>query len=151
MAVDDRLRVPIDDEYLHALGLALYGFARLEWDAVYVAQRIGEHGHNPTATPGYISTIAKKTAGNIARDLTDLAAGISDTALRQQVEAPAARFKELVERRNALMHANPGTSENRAQRLFRYDDEWTIADVNDLADDFTECSLLLNHLVHHVL
>jgi hypothetical protein len=151
MAKDDRLRLPVDDPYLHALGLAIFCFSRLEWDAVFVAHRIGQNGHNPTATADYISTISKKTAGTIAKDLVRLAAGIADPGLSRKVEAPAKRFEDLVVRRNALMHANPATSPSKKQRLFRYADEWTIADVNDLADDFTECAGELNHLIHHVL
>ena len=37
---DDRLRVTLDDPYAHALGLALFCFARMEWDAIYCCEKI---------------------------------------------------------------------------------------------------------------
>ncbi|MDI5929768.1 hypothetical protein QBK93_34745 [Rhizobium leguminosarum] len=151
MAKDDRLRVPIDDPYLHALGLALFCFASLEWNAVYVAQRISANGHNRSASPDYLKRAKGRTAGDIGKDLVKYAQGIADAAIREQVIAAAETFKLLVERRNALMHANPATAPNGDQRLFRNSDQWTIEAVSDLADDLTNCSLQFNHLIHHVL
>lgn len=66
-------------------------------------------------------------------------------------EPAAARFNELTERRNALMHANPGTASNGDQRLFRHGDEWTIDEINALSDEITACAGELNQLNHQVL
>lgn len=151
MAKDDRLRIPIDKPYLDAVGLAVISFARLEWMAVDVVQRIGENGHNPATNPKYVGTVSAKTAGQIANDLLLAADGITDVALRNTVKLTAEKFKELTKRRNDLMHANPGTSKNNEQRLFRHGDEWTIPDINDLSDEFTECNGELNDLYYKVL
>lgn len=59
---DDRLRVPVDDPYVHAVGLATICFARLEWDAVWCCERM---------EVGYIGTLGRKTAGMIASDLVE--------------------------------------------------------------------------------
>ena len=37
---DERLRVPIDDAYLHAAGLATICFARLEWNAAWCCEKM---------------------------------------------------------------------------------------------------------------
>jgi len=102
VAKDDRLRIPIDKPYLDAVGLAVISFARLEWMAVYVVQRIGENGHNPATNPKYVGTVSAKTAGQIANDLLLAADGITDVALRNTVKLTAEKFKELTKRRNDL-------------------------------------------------
>lgn len=139
---DDRLRVPIDDPYLHAVGLAVICFARLEWNAVWCCERLD---------PGYLTTIAKKTAGDIANDLIARVAKHADPAVVASLAPLTAKFKHLTGVRNSLMHANPATAPNGDQRLFRHGTEWTIAMVDDAADAFTENSLGLNHHLHHVL
>ncbi len=62
-----------------------------------------------------------------------------------------AEFKRMVGRRNDLMHANPATASNGDQRLFRYGAEWTIAKVNDAADEFVATGGPLNHHLHNLL
>lgn len=48
---NERLLIPQDADYFHALGLAAVAFARLEWDAVWCCERLQK---------GYISTIEPK-------------------------------------------------------------------------------------------
>lgn len=139
---DDRLRVPIDDPYLHALGLALVCFARLEWDAVGCCEKM---------RPGYTESLKRKTAGEIAADLVELAAAHSDPAIVASLSPAAIEFQRLAKIRNALMHAKPGTAPNGDQRLFRDGDEWTIAKIDDAADAFSANSCDLNKHLHHVL
>lgn len=139
---DDRLRVPIDDLYLHAVGLAVVCFARLEWDAVWCCEKMQS---------GYLNTIRKKTAGQIASDLISLASMHPDPAVRISLGAAASDFKGMVNRRNDLIHANPGTALNGDQRLFRDHEEWTIAMINDAADAFVEVGGILNHHLHNIL
>ncbi len=98
---DDRLRVPIDDEYLRAVGLALFGFARLEWSAVYCCEKINS---------GYLNNVALKTAGQIAIDLIANAKNHPDVAIQLSLGAASTNFQSLVKQRNDLVHANPGTA-----------------------------------------
>ena len=139
---EDRLRVPIDDAYWHSVGLAMICFARLEWDAVWCCERM---------QPGYLNMVGTKTAGHIAKDLVALAAAHSDPTVVASLGPAAAEFKELVVKRNDLMHANPAKALNGDQRLFRKDAEWTIAMVDDAADKFVAAAQSLNHHQHHVL
>lgn len=139
---DDRLRVPIDDTYLHKVGLAVICFSRLEWDAVWCCEKI---------SPGYIHTVGKKTAGDIAKDLIQLSAKHVDQAVSGQLSPAANEFLRLTKRRNDFLHANPATAPNGDQRLFRHGVEWTVSMVDELADEFTACSLTLNHCLYSLL
>lgn len=139
---NDRLRVPIDAPYLNAVGLAMICFARLEWDAVWCCEKI---------QPGYIHTVGKKTAGKIATDLLALATGHPDPAVVSSLKPGAAEFKRLVNLRNSIMHANPGTSHSTKQRLFRHGVELTIAMIDDASDAFVAAGDTLNHHHHHIL
>lgn len=138
---DDRLRVTLDERYAHRLGLATFCFARCEWDAVWCCERL---------QPGYINTIEaeKKTAGTIAKDLRKLVERISDVVLKNLCRGPAEEFDRLTKQRNALLHGKPATSASGAQRLFKAADEWTPEAIEDLADEFTACQILLNDMVH---
>lgn len=138
---NDRLRVPVDPDYAAALGLATYCFASLEWNAVSCGDKL---------RPGYVNLVPRKTAGEIAKDVCAFADMIADRDKRARFRTAAEEFKRLVERRNALMHANPATVDGR-QRLVRDGFPWNPAGLEELADEFTACSLELNELHHHVL
>lgn len=138
---DDRLRVTLDAPYANALGVAMFCFARCEWDAVWCCERL---------QPGFIATIEpkKKTAGTIAKDLLRLADSIPDNDLRFHCHEVAKEFDSLVLERNGLLHGKPGTAKDGAQRLFRHGSAWTIETVDALSDAFTRCQVKLNDLVH---
>ncbi len=138
---DDRLRVPVDAAYLEALGIATYCFARMEWDAVYCGEKL---------SPGYMATVARKTAGTISHDIIGFATLITDPVKRARYQAAANQFDELVKRRNNLVHANPATV-GGDQRLVRHGTPWQANQIEDLADEFTACSMELNELHHHVI
>lgn len=139
---DERFLLPIDTPYLEAVGLAVFCFARLEWDAVWCCEKI---------QPGYIHTVGTKTAGQIANGLVQLAANYSDVAIQASLGLAATQFKGHTKRRNDLMHGNPGTASSGDQRLFRNGREWTIPELNVLADEFTAAGGLLNRHHHHLL
>lgn len=135
---DDRLRVPVDDEYMQAVGLATICFARLEWDAVWCCEKM---------QPGYASHLSKKTAGRIADDLVKMAGHHTNPAIKESLGKAAAEFERLVGRRNDLVHGNPGTTKDDEQRLFRHGEAWSLQMVQDVADDFVAAGIPLNH--HH--
>jgi len=141
---DERLLVPIDEPYLHAVGLAAICFARLEWDAVWCCEKL---------QPGYIPTIKaeRKTAGRIAQDLIDLAARHPDETVNASLSEAASEFKRLTGRRNDLLHANLATSPEDEQRLVRDGLWWSIKDINEAADEFVRAARPLNHHLHRVL
>ena len=139
MAKDDRLRVPLDLKYAEVLGRATFCFARLEWDAVYCCEGMQKN---------YLHTIKKKTAGQIADDLVRLVGALTDPALKARCGPPAKEFKRLVGVRNNLIHGNPATAPTGEQWIVRDGSFWTPELIDDAADEFTACSLLLNELHH---
>ena len=140
--MNERLRIPQDDEYFQAVGLAAIAFARLEWNAVWCCEKLQS---------GYIRSIEekRKTAGKIAEDLKQLFSQVSDKTLLAKIEPFAEEFREVAKERNALFHAKPGTSNNREQRLFREGVEWSISAVNAFSDRCVSASMPLNALLHN--
>ena len=141
---NERLLIPQDADYFHALGLAIVAFARLEWNAVWCCERLQQ---------GYISTIEpkKKTAGAIAKDLEALFGRISDQTLRLKVKPFATEFIAIVQERNGLFHGKTETTKESEQRLFRSGTPWSIQDVNDFADRCTRAGAPLNALLNNEL
>ena len=138
-----RLHVPVDDDYLHALGMATFVFARLEWQAVWCCERI---------KPGFArNVVAKKmTAGKIGKKFKNVVRSMPRSKGREELEVAAARFCELVEERNAIMHGKPCTGPNGKQRLSR-NQIVEIPDLEDVADAFAECGSELNNLYYGFL
>jgi uncharacterized membrane protein len=139
---NDRLLIPVDADYLHAIGMAVYTFATLEWDAVWCCLRLD---------PASLPNLAKMTAGQITSDLVRLAATRPTSAEADELRAAAAECKRLVDVRNAIIHANPGTAPDGAQRLFRQGTNWSIAALNDASDEFTRCASRLNAILYGYL
>lgn len=141
---DDRLRIPQDAEYFHAIGLAAVAFSRLEWNAVWCCERLQS---------GYIDTIEshRKTAGKIAENMVALFNRISNTQLRVKVEPFAIEFSAVVQERNGLLHGKPGTDSNGDQRLFRHDFVWTLDRVNEFSNRCVRADEPLNALLYNEL
>ena len=138
---NDRLRVPVDEAYLAANGMATYCFTQMEWNAVYCGEKL---------SPGFVYTVGTKTAGRIAKDIIGFAHLITDQTKQARYRTAADEFERLVRRRNDLVHANPATV-GSDQRLVRHGTPWQPDDIDDLADEFAACSIELNDLYHNVL
>jgi len=133
---DDRLRVPVETDYVKALGLAVFTFARLEWVAICFCERI---------KPGSIFDWPKKnkTAGDVSGKLKELIRQFPPSPEQKELYDAAVQFQKLARRRNELLHVQPGATANNAQRLFRDGVPWEIEKINEAADDFTECNIRL--------
>jgi hypothetical protein len=140
---DDRLRQPIDPDYMHALGTAAFCFAICEWNAVWCAERI---------RPGSLGTVVKGelTAGKIAKKLVDLARNMPQSAERAELMAAAQTFVVLVPVRNSILHGKPCTGPNKKARLSSAK-VLEISDLESAADEFSACSNALNRLLHGFL
>jgi hypothetical protein len=139
---DARRRIPVHPDYASALGLAIYCFASLEWNAVWCCERI---------EPGSIENLEERTAGRVADTLLHLVKRVADLDEKPALENAAADFRFLVGTRNNLVHAKPGTAPDGGQGLFRHGDHWTIAELEAVADAFAECSIKLNNALHGIL
>ena len=138
---DDRLRVAVEDEYTKALGLALYVFARLEWDAVWCIE---------TMSPGSIGPVSERTAGGVGKELAKQVANLHLPQDHPLVLATD-EFQRLVVVRNAICHGKPGTDVDGGQRLFRDGQPWTVETIGDAADAFSTCQIKLNDLLYGFL
>ena len=138
---NDRMRIPQDSAYFHAIGLAAVAFARLEWNAVWCCERL---------QAGYITTIEaeRKTAGRIGQDLLMLFSRVADVELSNRIQAYAVEFQKLVLDRNGLLHGKPGTASNGDQRLFRHGTVWTIEAINSFSDRCVTAGQPLNALLY---
>ncbi|QHD09780.1 hypothetical protein [Pseudomonas sp. R76] len=136
---DDRLRISVDNEYIKDLGLATFAFAQLEWNVVWCCECLQGN---------YIRKLERKTAGNIASDFIRFAKRVRGPELRAALVESGENFKILVKSRNGLLHAKPGTDKDGGQRLFRDGASWTTASLKEIADEFTECSLIFNAYIH---
>lgn len=139
---DDRLRVPVEEKDLLALGRAAYTFARLEWQAVWCMEKL---------SPGYVGKLSKKTAGTIAIDLTDAVAALTDVNLQSALNGPANEFKRLVADRNGILHGKPGTAPDGSQLLFRDGVPWSSDRLEDVADEFAACEQSLNSIFYGLM
>lgn len=138
--------MPIDPEYARALGHAVYTFTLLEWNAVYCCERIEE---------GFVHGVDGKksmTSRNIAEKLVSLCKRLPDSVDARELRSAADEFLRLVEDRNGLVHARPGTApDGHSQRLFRHGKMWSIEQIEEQADAFAACSIRLNRLFHGFL
>lgn len=139
---DERLRISVHPEYTAALGLAVYCFASLEWNAVWCCERIER---------GSIDSLEDRTAGRVADTLVHLVKRLEPSEEQLELERAAADFRFLVGTRNNLVHAKPGTASDGAHVLLRHGDQWTLAELMRVADAFAACSLRLDRARHGYL
>jgi hypothetical protein len=130
----DSLRVVVDDEYIKALGRALFVFARLEWDAVWCIEEM---------SPGSIGLVSERTAGGVGRELANRV-GALNLPLGHPLISTVNEFQQLVHVRNAICHGKPGTDVDGGQRLFHDGVPWTVEKINEAADAFSVCQIKLN-------
>ena len=139
---DERLRVPVHPDYTSAIGLAVYCFASLEWNAVWCCERI---------EPGSIDGLEDRTAGRVADTLVHLVKRLGASDDQLELQSAATDFRNLVATRNNLVHAKPATAHDGSEGLFRHGDQWTIDELEETADAFTRCSSRLNRALNGAL
>jgi hypothetical protein len=132
---NDRLGIAVDPVYASALGLAVYCFATLEWNAVQCCERL---------ELGSMEDLEERTAGRVGDTLVHLAKQLGDSPAAADLQSAAADFRFLVGTRNNLVHAKPGSTSEGTQRLFRHGDPWTVAELEGVADAFAACSTRLS-------
>ena len=121
----------IDWEYISAVGLAVYCFARLEWHAAWCCERI---------EPGIIEGPEDRTAGRVADTFVALVDKLERLDGRAELQRAAVDFRNLVATRNNPVHAKPGRASDGWQGLFGHGDHWTIAELEGAADVFTNAA-----------
>lgn len=140
---DDRLRSPVKNDYIEALGRAAYTFATLEWQVVWCVEKI-----RPNSIRKIIAE--EMTAGKIAKLFIDAARNMPKSSAREELRTLASRFMELVSVRNNILHGKPCTGPNGEPRLSG-SNVIEIPDFESAADDFVECNGKLNALFYDFL
>jgi hypothetical protein len=133
---DERTGLRLKADYVFALGLAVYSFASLEWDAVRCCERL---------EAGSIDRLEDRTAGRVADTLLHLVNELEPSIHQDQLRGAATDFRFMVSTRNNLVHAKPGTAADGSQGLFRHGDHWTIAELQGVAAAFDRCRVRLTN------
>lgn len=141
-------RIPAEDQYISAVGRAVYNFAYLEWVIVGVADKL---------KPGFIGGVSNLTAGQIADQAIHIvtARPSADAVVQERLVAVTNRFKELTVRRNQLVHGNPITATGGEQCLYYSGRSgtttWAVSDILDLAKQFEDAAIEANDLFYNSL
>jgi len=140
---DERKLVPVDPDYISALGLATYAFARCEWQVVWCSEKI---------CPGSVTKIVsdEMTAGKIGKHFANIVRNMPKSKERDELSLLASEFLALVDERNRIIHGKPCTAPNGEQRLSG-NGIIEISNLEQAADAFTVCSRKLNSLFYGFL
>lgn len=101
--------------------------------------------------PGSVENLTDRTAGRVADTLLQLVQRLDNSTEQIDLKSAAADFRALVGARNNLVHAKPGTAHDGEQALFRHGDEWTLRELEAVADAFATCGARLNQALHGLL
>jgi len=122
---------PCDPEYIEALGHAVYNFAWLEHNVVWVIELL-----EPDYWREYVSK--EKSAGTVAKDLDQ---AINDRAKGHVAEVElldlSKTFRKLKYLRDKLLHATPiAASDGRRLHHVAHDVAWGVDRVRQASTDF---------------
>lgn len=124
-----------------ALGYVVYSFSSLEWVIAWTIEKLA---------PGFLEIHPRKTAGEIGQAFESAikSASTLPLAILSDFEISSIDFKELVDRRNALIHSVPYTGLNGEQKLHRGELDWTIEQISDFNRDIDEYAARASKLYH---
>jgi hypothetical protein len=134
-------RFNCDPQYIEALGRAVYNFAILELNIVYIIDRL-ESGYATQYFSG------KKTAGQLANDFDGAVKGASGHLAETELLDLSKAFRDLKVSRDKLLHAKPVTAPGGTQQLHYPNIAWDLDSVRKAATDFAEASTKANKLFH---
>ena len=141
---NDAERIPVEDEYLRALGRAAYNFAYLEWGIIWLAE---------TIKPGSLRKLPKLTAGKIARRFKRAVEAVPESDPdKTPLLTLASRFEALAKDRDRLLHGTPHTASGGEQRL-KYGGrhgvkDWTVDKIIDFAGEVATTALDSSKIFH---
>jgi hypothetical protein len=149
-------RVPFDPDYTALVGRAVYVFAYYEWSVIYLIEQFKS---------GFVARYcrgAPMTSGQVRKELeaiTGDAAIVYTKVSKADLQAACSRFADLIEKRNALIHAHPITDSDGSQ-ILNYqaradrplpDMKWPVASVHDVLEKFDAAACDTNDLLHRLL
>lgn len=148
-------RIPHDEEYVAALGRAVYGFAYCEWRVIYLIDRL-----EPGFVRRYIDSNPPMTSGVVARRLREALDRYREGAQHDarkvlKIEKCRLSFDELLEARNSLIHAHPITDDDGTTQLLHYQsfravhgERWSLERIKRFAHDASMASLAVGQIYY---
>lgn len=148
-------RIPHEEEYVAALGRAVYGFAYYEWGVVYLIDRL-----EPGFVRQYIESKRPMTSGVVARRLRDAVDGYRERTRHDdpkvlKIEKCLLLFDELREKRNRLIHAHPITDRDGSTQILSYQSfkvvhsqQWPRERIDQFACDVSKASLTVGSVYY---
>lgn len=145
-AMKKSLRTLVEPDYLQALGHAIYNFACLEWNIVWLADAL---------KPGYVFTIQnhRKTVGRIAADFQRLVkkSARRNPTVADELNRLSETFLRLVKERDRLVHGKPATTSPTGEQCLVYAEDgrsmtWNEAAILDVAQEFEAAATEANAL-----
>lgn len=147
------IRIPYDSDYTALLGTAVYAFAYYEWVVIYLIQQF---------EPGFVRRYCRGSpmpSGDVKKKLANILNNPATSytrVSRDELRACCDRFAELIETRNALIHAHPITDADGGQILHRQagldrplpDMKWSKEVVERAIHEFDAAACEANALLH---
>jgi hypothetical protein len=145
-------RIPADTDYLQQLGRAVYNFATYEWMVAWTLEKL---------EPGFLKKCVGRrgamTSRQVARHFADIVNNdISRLPAngRSALDQKQQEFARLVQVRDQLIHAHPGTAPGGGQQLYysgRHPQmEWPVEQVERAAIDFENAFISANELFYRL-
>ena len=107
-------RVPVNDDYATLLGKAIYIFAYYEWGIIYIIENFNHgfvhtYSREKTMTSGVVKSELKRVISDVNTDFSKIT--------QEELRKCFVQFNELIDKRNALIHAHPCADTDGAQIL----------------------------------
>ena len=109
-------RIPVNDDYAALVGKAVYVFAYYEWTIIYIIDSF---------VNGFVSEYSRPTkrpftSGDVYlkfKEIIDQTSFPWSNVSKSEIDECQMHFKELIDKRNALIHAHPATVKDGIQIL----------------------------------
>ena len=149
-------RVPYEPSYTALVGTAVYVFAYYEWALIYLIQQF---------KPGFVGRYSRgkpMTSGGVRAELEAVLADpatVYSKVSKLELQACCTLFAQLIDKRNALIHAHPITDQDGSQ-ILNYqtapnrplpDMKWPTASVEAVLGEFDAAACDANALLHRLL
>jgi len=135
-------RIPVNDEYAAIVGKAVYVFSYYEWTIIYLID-YSENGFvaeysRPTKRP-----LISRAVNNKLKESIDKLYFPVSTVTKIEMEQCQNEFEDLIEKRNALIHAHPIT-DNDGSQILAYQTKpskalsdmiWQESDIENLIEE----------------
>lgn len=150
-----KTRVPFDEDYVRLVGTAVYLFAYYEWAIIYIVDRL---------EPGFVNEYCRNKpmmSGQVRQRLKKAVASYrgNQGVTKADIECCSDEFANLIQKRNALIHAHPITDVDGAQ-ILNYqsmptrpiaDMKWDAVDIENFVEEVDSAACRANELLHSIV